>query len=73
MDGLLSLQMSSGDPTEMTTLTDSSAIRILGHSKSLSHLPKRPPVDIEFSDVSYTVPTPKGKRIHLSAVNLACN
>lgn len=31
------------------------------HSKSLSHLPKRPPVDIEFSDITYTVPTATGK------------
>lgn len=30
--------------------------KILKRQKTLTHLPKRPPVTIEFQDISYTVP-----------------
>ncbi|XP_072385495.1 ATP-binding cassette sub-family G member 1-like [Diabrotica undecimpunctata] len=42
------------------------------HSRntSLRHLPKRPPIDIEFHDVSYTVPQGrKGSKLILRSVN----
>ncbi|EEB16057.1 hypothetical protein Phum_PHUM401220 [Pediculus humanus corporis] len=47
-------------PSEQLLTSSSTAIP----AKSLTHLPKRPPVDIEFSDITYTVPTAKGKHYY---------
>lgn len=56
--------MSLDTPTEMDTLRPPTPrdypSRASTPTKYLTHLPKRPPVDIEFNDLSYTVPTAKG-------------
>ncbi|EEB12071.1 ABC transporter, putative [Pediculus humanus corporis] len=52
-------------PSEQLLTSSSTAIP----AKSLTHLPKRPPVDIEFSDITYTVPTAKGSKLILRNLN----
>ncbi|KAK6640213.1 hypothetical protein RUM44_011899 [Polyplax serrata] len=67
--------MSAEVPTEMNTLlpppmeaADNQTSPAIP-TKCLSHLPKRPPVDIEFSDVTYRVPTKKGSKLILRNIN----
>lgn len=50
--------------TEMETLRPPSpAPRSATPTQYLTHLPERPPVDIEFTDINYSVPVGKGRTI----------
>lgn len=55
--------------TEMASLKpESPTPRRAASSQYLTHLPERPPVDIEFTDISYSVPDVKGGLMTLKQI-----
>lgn len=61
MSGTVTLQLPTPSPSASRCVTPT--------QYHLTHLPDRPPVDIEFSDLSYSVPDHKGSKLILRSVS----